>query len=72
MAASAPSTRQTTPEFITSEGVGDLIAALLEQGVTAFEQQAEQRGTGAIDAAAVRAGKRAVSQLRAYHGGGAQ
>jgi hypothetical protein len=67
-AANSNSTRSSTPEFMTSETAGDLIAAILEMGVDAFKAASAERGTSTIDRAASDAGTRAVRQLREYHG----
>jgi hypothetical protein len=58
------------PEFMTSEAAGGLIAALLDLGVERFREQSAERGTVAVDQAAIDAGVRAVRQLREHHAGG--
>ncbi len=64
------STPGGTPEFMASEAAGGLVAALLDLGVATFREQSAERGTSAIDQAAVDAGVRAVRQLREVHQGG--
>lgn len=58
-----------TPEFMTSEAAGGLVAALIDLGVERFREQSAERGTSAIDQAATDAGVRAARQLREVHAG---
>ena len=63
------STPGGTPEFLTSEAAGGLVAALLDLGVERFAELSAERGTSAIDEAARQAGIRAARQLREVHAG---
>jgi hypothetical protein len=59
-----------TPEFLTSEAAGGIVAAIIDLGTKAFAEQSAERGTSAIDEAARLAGVRAARQLREVHAGG--
>lgn len=56
-----------SPEFMTSEAAGGLVAALLDLGVERFAEISAERNTSALDEAARLAGVRAARQLREVH-----
>jgi hypothetical protein len=55
------------PEFMSSEAAGGIAAALIDLGTERFREQSAERGTLAIDQAAIDAGVRAARELRDHH-----
>ncbi len=62
---------KSTPEILTNETVGALVAELIRLGTARFREQSAERGTSTIDEAVARSGDRAVAELVRYHDGAA-
>jgi hypothetical protein len=65
MAAPARTTTSTRslPDFMASDSLAEVVAALLELGVNSYEAQASENGQSRIARATVQAGRRALVQI---------
>lgn len=63
MAAPTRTTTRSLPDFMSSDTLGEVVAALLELGVNTHAQQADEAGQSRISRATVEAGRRAVAQI---------
>lgn len=60
------------PEFMISQAAGGILVGIIGLGIERFRELSAERGTSAIDQAAINAGVRAARELGEVHAGGGE